>query len=208
MSRGLAPQRDNRDKGGMESMGLSHEPSPYRDGGTAVIPRWPQDHAAVDPYRFAGVLAMTDLSDVFAEKQSNVIDWNGIPVYGLYEFDELPSRLRLTFVAAKQTPRQGVQLRMRGGTLVTDGHEGSDIVLWQDRSPRRVSIDVRCAGPRKPRLKLWNVWRGGLDVTQAWLGNAAIQLDGNPTSGSFRIRCSDGLGEPNFDDLILQVETE
>jgi RHS repeat-associated protein len=54
MRRGLAPQRHNRDKGGTESMELSHEPIPYRDGGTAVIPRWPQDHAAVDPYRFPG----------------------------------------------------------------------------------------------------------------------------------------------------------
>ncbi|MGH3351033.1 MAG: RHS repeat-associated core domain-containing protein [Nocardioides sp.] len=54
MRRGLAPQRYNRDKGGMESMELSHEPIPYRDGGTEVVPRWPQEHAAVDPYRHPG----------------------------------------------------------------------------------------------------------------------------------------------------------
>lgn len=54
MRRGLAPQRYNRDKGGLESMELSHEPIPYRDGGTNVVPRWPQDHANVDPFRFPG----------------------------------------------------------------------------------------------------------------------------------------------------------
>ena len=54
MKRGLAPQRYNRDKGGLESMELSHEPIPYRDGGTNVVPRWPQDHATVDPFRFPG----------------------------------------------------------------------------------------------------------------------------------------------------------
>lgn len=48
------PQRYNRDKGGLESMELSHEPIPYRDGGKNVIPRWPQDHANVDPFRFPG----------------------------------------------------------------------------------------------------------------------------------------------------------
>jgi hypothetical protein len=42
------------DKGGMESMELSHEPIPFRDGGTEFVPRWPQDHAAVDPFRFPG----------------------------------------------------------------------------------------------------------------------------------------------------------
>jgi len=54
MARGRAPQRYNPDKGGMESMDLSHEPVPARDGGTAVTPRWPQDHATVDPYRRPG----------------------------------------------------------------------------------------------------------------------------------------------------------
>lgn len=54
MQSGLAPQRYNPDLGGMESMELSHEPIPFRDGGTEFVPRWPQDHAAVDPYRFPG----------------------------------------------------------------------------------------------------------------------------------------------------------
>lgn len=54
MRRGLAPQRYNLDKGGIESMDLSHEPIPFRDGGRGILPRWPQDHAAVDPYRRPG----------------------------------------------------------------------------------------------------------------------------------------------------------
>ncbi|MBS0537059.1 MAG: hypothetical protein JSR72_23625, partial [Proteobacteria bacterium] len=54
MRRGSAPQRYNDAKGGMESMELSHEPVPQRDGGKAFVPRWPQDHAAVDPYRKPG----------------------------------------------------------------------------------------------------------------------------------------------------------
>ncbi|HEY3352553.1 MAG TPA: RHS repeat-associated core domain-containing protein, partial [Polyangia bacterium] len=54
MRRGLAPERFNPDKGGMEAMELSHEPLPARAGGHRVVPRWPQDHAAVDPYRRPG----------------------------------------------------------------------------------------------------------------------------------------------------------
>jgi RHS repeat-associated protein len=54
MKRGRAPQRYNADKGDTESMELSHEPLPMRDGGKDVVPRWPQDHAAVDPYRHPG----------------------------------------------------------------------------------------------------------------------------------------------------------
>lgn len=54
MTKGGAPRRYNADKGGVESMELSHEPVPARDGGKNFIPRWPQDHAAIDPYRNPG----------------------------------------------------------------------------------------------------------------------------------------------------------
>ncbi len=54
MKRGLAPQKYNEQKGGWESMDLSHEPTPAREGGTSVVPRWPQDHANIDPHRRPG----------------------------------------------------------------------------------------------------------------------------------------------------------
>lgn len=54
MQTGRAPQRFNQEKAGMESMELSHEPIPRRDGGTEFVPRWPQDHAKVDSFRHPG----------------------------------------------------------------------------------------------------------------------------------------------------------
>jgi filamentous hemagglutinin len=54
MQRGRPPTRYNPDKGGMESMERFHEPIPKRDGGTQTVPRWPQEHAAVDPHRRPG----------------------------------------------------------------------------------------------------------------------------------------------------------
>jgi hypothetical protein len=44
------PQRLN-EFGEIETMELSHEPIPLREGGKDVVPRWPADHAATDPYR-------------------------------------------------------------------------------------------------------------------------------------------------------------
>ncbi|MFZ5786397.1 MAG: RHS repeat-associated core domain-containing protein [Acidobacteriota bacterium] len=44
------PQRMN-EYGELETMELSHEPIPLRQGGTEVVPRWPPDHAAVDAHR-------------------------------------------------------------------------------------------------------------------------------------------------------------
>lgn len=54
MEEGLPPQRYNAEKGGIESMERSHEPAPRRDGGTRMVPRWPQEHAEVDPHRRPG----------------------------------------------------------------------------------------------------------------------------------------------------------
>jgi len=55
MSRGSAPQRQRSDGSGkMESMELSHEPTPYSQGGTTFKERWPQEHAAKDPNRHPG----------------------------------------------------------------------------------------------------------------------------------------------------------
>lgn len=48
MKRGSAPQRQRPD-GSWESMELSHEPIPERDGGMLLTPRWPEDHAIMDP---------------------------------------------------------------------------------------------------------------------------------------------------------------
>ncbi|MEU0096501.1 polymorphic toxin-type HINT domain-containing protein [Kribbella sp. NPDC006257] len=50
MQRGSAPQR-MRDDGKMESMELSHEPIPDREGGLLLTPRWPDEHALIDPFR-------------------------------------------------------------------------------------------------------------------------------------------------------------
>ncbi len=46
-----APTWRNPVTGNIERMELSHEPIPHRQGGQVVVPRWPEDHAARDPYR-------------------------------------------------------------------------------------------------------------------------------------------------------------
>jgi hypothetical protein len=50
-SRGWRGPQAVNEYGELETMELSHEPVPLREGGKDVYPRWPADHAAVDPYR-------------------------------------------------------------------------------------------------------------------------------------------------------------
>ena len=51
-SRGWRGPQQLNEYGEPETMELSHEPIPLREGGTDVVPRWPADHAANDPFRF------------------------------------------------------------------------------------------------------------------------------------------------------------
>jgi RHS repeat-associated protein len=51
VERGYRGPRRVNEYGEIETMELSHERVPLREGGTEVVPRWPADHATVDPYR-------------------------------------------------------------------------------------------------------------------------------------------------------------
>lgn len=148
---------------------------------------------------------MPDISELFAEQQTNFIEWNGLRLFGLLQFDVMPSRLQINFISSISVPVQGLQIRMRGGTVLVNGIESDGVVLWRDSAPGSVEVEVRPRSESKSSLKIWNVWRGCLDVTQAWLGNAAMQIEGDTKSGRILLRCSDGHGEPNFDDLVAEV---
>jgi len=50
MQKGLAPQLPNS-SGGASSVELHHTPVPAREGGRAVVPVTPEEHAAVDAFR-------------------------------------------------------------------------------------------------------------------------------------------------------------
>ena len=55
MKKGLAPQRINPRTQRVESMELNHNIRPQREGGLFDVQKvWPDEHAAVDPFRHTG----------------------------------------------------------------------------------------------------------------------------------------------------------
>ena len=48
---------------------------------------------------------------------------------------------------------------------------------------------------------------GPSGTTQAWIGNAGIVVD-KASDASWTLRCSDGVGPTNFDDLVVHVVLE
>jgi hypothetical protein len=58
-------------------------------------------------------------------------------------------------------------------------------------------------------VRIWNAWwedaLGGF--MNAWKGNAGFLTEPDP-DGSLWLRCSDGIGDPNFTDLVVRVDLQ
>jgi hypothetical protein len=149
---------------------------------------------------------MTDtLSDLFAEARSSVVEWDGGHAYAVYELVDVPEQLIVEFGDAKASPVQGLRLKIRGGSLLVNGMKTDDLLLWRETAPDRVIVRVERRGSARVSLKAWNVWRGGSDVVQAWLGNAGMRVESGDDGRHVELRCSDGVGPVAFDDLQVRL---
>ncbi|WP_162940313.1 hypothetical protein [Gryllotalpicola protaetiae] len=144
-----------------------------------------------------------DLAGLFAEQQKHQIDWHG-PLYSLYELPTDTSRMTIRFRSAIPHPPQGFRLRIRGGALGIESTRTDDVVLWQDTAPNEIRVQIAWESKQGRSLRIWNTWRVN-GVTQAWLLNAAMRVDLDDR-GVLRFRCSDGVGAPDFSDLVAEVE--
>lgn len=145
---------------------------------------------------------MTHLSAMFAEQQTSVIDWDGA-LYSLYELPTEVSNLNVAFECASTTFRQALRLKVRGGELNSNGVAATDLVLWQDTSPALIEVRVRWTGKSRS-LRIWNAWDHN-GTMHAWVGNAGMRVE-QLDPQTLLLRCSDGNGEPSFEDLVARVQ--
>jgi hypothetical protein len=145
------------------------------------------------------------ISKLFEEAEATCVDWRGQPLYGLYEMPA-PKRLVIELLRWKSPPVQGLNLKVSGGILCVNDVQAAEMVIWSDTAPKVVNVELRFQSIGKTTLKIWNVWRGkvgGVDVTQAWLGNAGMRIERSDSYLS--LRCSDGEGPVDFEDLEARI---
>lgn len=148
---------------------------------------------------------MVDLSSLFAEQQTSKIDWHG-PLFSIYELPTSATRVGVEFSHRGSKLRQGIRLKIRGGDLEVNGVSGPDVVLWQGASLHRVDVLVRWTEHGARSLRVWNCWEVN-GVMHAWLGNAGMRVERVP-GGVVVLRCSDGLGDPDFEDLVVELAVD
>jgi len=148
------------------------------------------------------------LADMFASAQTPVIEWEGEPVYAIYETKLARDIVVVEFLKTAASTVQGLTLKAKGGVLAVNGVEASQVLLWHDTAPAKVSLKVKRKSSQGVTLKLWNIWRGsvgGEGVTQAWLGNAGMRVNRSDDERQLLLRCSDGEGSIDFNDLVARV---
>lgn len=148
------------------------------------------------------------LADLFADAQAPHLMWDGELAYAIYEVIPAPESVNVEFLNAIDTPAQGLTLKITEGLLEVNGIEGKEILLWSDKAPDKISVRVKRKPGANPTLKLWNIWRGSIgnvDVTQAWLGNAGMRIASIENGRQLLLRCSDGEGPVDFDNMKVRV---
>ncbi|MEO6146413.1 MAG: hypothetical protein ABIT70_05070 [Sulfuriferula sp.] len=148
---------------------------------------------------------METLSALFQKSKGAPVKYAGKLVYPIFqrELEGMCAQLRIKRISQNSAVAQGLRIKLDNGELEINGQQLKDIVIWADTSPDEVQ--VRVIGKSNVGVKVWNVWRYG-DLMQAWTGNAGIQIE--EKNGLVRLSCSDGVGEPDFTDLIVQIEFE
>lgn len=144
------------------------------------------------------------LSELFEQSADDAITWNGQQVQAVVRLPVRDgSNIRLRRLGASRDRAQALKLSLNSGALRVNGLSSPNIAIWSHTASEEVEIAVE--GRRANTLTLWNAW--SLDgVDNAWLGNSGIVVQAH--AGGQTLQCSDGVGAPDFSDLVIWVFIE
>ncbi len=114
-----------------------------------------------------------------------------------------PGRFVVRFVKAISRPIQALLIDIDPGKLHILDTESHRMILRLDTAPDK--LEVRYAPSRHgSRITIYNGWINERGGTDAWLMHAGMLVE--ETGNKMILRCSDGRGEPTFDDLVVEIE--
>lgn len=146
------------------------------------------------------------LAELFAAANGGPINVEGQQVFNIYRRSvKIGQSVSIQILEHAAKPVQGLRLKIVGGTLLVNGQELEDVVLWLDTAP--ADVELACCISKSSthgELRIWNCWRSDTGTTQAWIGNAGIIVDEEMDGAT--LRCSSGTGP--FDPTQLTVNIQ
>ena len=144
------------------------------------------------------------LAELFGEADGPTVRYEGKTVRSaVFRYVNESGQFIVRFIRAVPLPLQALRLHIDPGKLLIEDTESAQMLLRLDTSPQ--VVNVRYLPERNgSRIGIYNAWineDGGVD---AWLVNAGMLVE--ETGNKLLLRCSDGRGEPTFDDLIVEIE--
>lgn len=143
------------------------------------------------------------LNERFAESQGAPIELDGRLVDGIHRLPvRPPAPIEVTVLKHSIQRAQGLALRVKPGRLAINDVKSKAMDLGTDTMPGPI-VSITLEAPADiVELTIWNLWRHQ-GQTWAFSRNAGMLVE--PADDGVILRCSDGFGEVNFDDLVVQV---
>jgi hypothetical protein len=143
-------------------------------------------------------------SDIFLRDHAEVISVGGAEIRRRLVLPAVPpgSSLTVRFVRHHPDVPQGLNLSTNHGKFVVEGERNADVVLWTDTAPEIVELQLTNQVPAE--VVIWNAWRGWGGWPAGSTGYAGMMV--KPLGpAAWRLECSDGVGGPDFTDLVVEV---
>lgn len=140
------------------------------------------------------------LNERFAESGGEGVEVDGRMVHPMFRTEiRGGDEVRVYFESASAGREQGLVMKVTEGELEVKGQRARSFLLWRDESPADIELVARGHG----ELRVWNAWRHD-GLVEEWSGNAGVLVEDD--GETVTLYMSDGIGEPSFDDLVVNLE--
>lgn len=99
--------------------------------------------------------------------------------------------------------------RVQGETLEHEGQTVRQLYRRTVSDGDRFTVELRevlVTADGSGELTAYNAWIGSHDSLHSWVGNSGLLVDDD--GEAVTLRCSDGDGDPSFDDLVVVLTFE
>ncbi|MEW6112776.1 MAG: hypothetical protein AB1664_11660 [Thermodesulfobacteriota bacterium] len=144
------------------------------------------------------------LEELWRKTRRPTVQYAGQTVHrAVFKEVRKPGRFIVRFLKAVEKPVQGLSIDIDPGDLVIEDTTSPKMILRLDTCPDVVEAHYRPSS-RGSKITFYNSWINEDDGIDSGLRHFGMLVE--ETGNKMTLRCSDGRGEPTFDDLIVEIE--